>query len=271
MSSYLEHIEKERKKVRDYIETVEDYTVLSETEQVVYNHFNKKYPHFDWILKKTVYNHLLDLLSEGTNTWCAYEGVIHGSHEMGVNNFSPYYDYPIFIVGCEKSIFDLYRKEFDGEKDTVELITEDGCISQIECDFFLDLYDYSKDVVHTVLHIMEKEGSKYLSEILDELYKERKLILPKKYVEPPARYANSSWDEGSFTHPKLQKNWCYRYVGDVSIATVPVTESLADRYDELFLDKKKVDFQNITPVFSGDEGSFYFFLNKEEEEEKLVA
>ena len=275
MSSYLEHIEKEENKVRDYIETVEDYTVLSDTEQVGYNHFKRKYPKLDWILEKTVYNHLLDLLCEGTDTWCRYEGVIHGSHEMGVNNFSPYYDDPIFIVNYDKSIFELYRKVFGVGEDTVELYTDNNCISQIECDFFHDLYDYSKDVVQTVWLIMEKEGAIYLSGILDELYKDRKLILPNSYLEPPARFLNSSWDEGSFTHPKLQKNWCYRYVGCVRITDVPLTEPFVDRHNkgELYLDKKKVDFQNITPVFSGDDGSsYYFFSNKEEEEEeKLVA
>ena len=41
-----------------------------------------------------------------------------GSHEMGVNNFSPYYDDPIFIVNYGKSIFELYRKVFGVEEDT---------------------------------------------------------------------------------------------------------------------------------------------------------
>ena len=36
---------REKEIVNDYINSVEDYTVLSDTEQVVYNHFKSKYLH----------------------------------------------------------------------------------------------------------------------------------------------------------------------------------------------------------------------------------
>ena len=78
--SYFERREEERKRVNDYINSVEDYTVFTETEQVVYNHFKSKYPKLDWILKKRVYHELTDLVNEGTSKFIRYYYDIHGIH-----------------------------------------------------------------------------------------------------------------------------------------------------------------------------------------------
>ena len=121
---------------------------------------------------------------------------------------------------------------------------------------------------------VEKECSKYLSEIFDKLYERRLLCLPQSYVKTPSNYVDTGWNDGDFTHPKLQRNWCYKYVGRVCITEIPVTERFVERHKnkELYLDKEKINFKNITPVFLGRDGSsFYFFSNKKEEEQKLVA
>ena len=80
---------------------------------------------------------------------------------------------------------------------------------------------------------------------------------------------------GEFSNPKLQKNWCYRYVGDVRITLVPLTENFAKREEnnELYLDKEKVDFKNITPVFEegGSRGFFERLSSQKKEEELKVA
>ena len=73
---------------------------------------------------------------------------------------------------------------------------------------------------------------------------------------------------------KLQRNWCYKYVGRVGITEIPVTERFVERHKnkELYLDKEKVDFKNITPVFSGRDGSslsFFKKLNSQKKEEEL--
>ena len=197
--SYFKYIEQRKKRVSDYIDAVEDYTVLTETQQVVYDHFKSKYPNLDWILKKRVYSQVTDLLNEGTDKFCAYNGVIFGVHECGVNNFSPYYDDHIFIVGFEEPLFELYEKEFGFDNDTVE-ICEESCmeITQLESDFYDELYNYSKDVVVTFWDIMEKKGAYHLSALLDELYKRRLLVLPTRYLRGPSKYGDIGWNDGDF-------------------------------------------------------------------------
>ena len=265
--SYFKYIEQRKKGVSDYIDTVEDYTVLTETEQVVYDHFKSKYPNLDWILKKRVYSELTDLVNEGTEKFCRYYDDF-SEYLKGVikNNLSPYYDEPIFLVGHHNTMFHLYEEEFgDFNKNTIELYEISSFkITQLESDFFDELYNYSDDVVKTFWNIMEKEGSKYLSEIFDKLYERRLLCLPSSYLTT----------YGEFTHPKLQRNWCYKYVGRVSITEIPVTERFVERHKnkELYLDKEKVDFKNITPVFSGRDGSslsFFKKLNSQKKEEEL--
>lgn len=273
--SYFKYIEQRKKRVSDYINSVEDYTVLTETQQVVYDHFKSKYPNLDWILKKRVYSQVTDLLNEGTGKFSRYYGDIFGVHECGVNNFSPYYDDHIFIVGYEEPLFELYEKEFGFDNDTVELsYHEDSSmeITQLESDFYDELYNYSKDIVKTFWTIMEKEGSKYLSEILDELYKRKLLVLPTRYLREPSHYADTGWNDGDFTHPKLQKNWCYKFVGKVRITDVPMTVKWIERHDnnDLYLDKEKIDFKNITPVFEeGGSKSFFEKLRSKDNEEEL--
>jgi len=276
MSYYCEHREEERKVVSDYINSLEDYTVLTETEQVVYDHFKSKYPKLDWILKKRVYSELSDLVNEGTEKFCRYYDDFSEYLDGGIkNNISPYYYKPIFLVGYQNTMFPLYKEEFGDCENTIELHRESSFdITQLESDFFDDLYNYSKDVVETFWNIMEKEGSKYLSEIFDKLYERRLLCLPSSYVNTPSNYVDTGWEDGEFTHPKLQRNWCYKYVGRVSITEIPVTERFVERHKnkELYLDKEKVDFKNITPVFSGRDGSslsFFKKLNSQKKEEEL--
>ena len=47
---------------------------------------------------------------------------------------------------------------------------------------------------------------------------------------------------GTFTHPKLQKNWCYNYLNDVSLIDIPLTYKLKERIENntIYLDTKKV-------------------------------
>ena len=90
--SYFKYIEQRKKGVSDYIDTVEDYTVLTETEQVVYDHFKSKYPELDWILKKRIYHELSDLVNEGTEKFCRYYDDFSEYLDGGIkNNISPYY------------------------------------------------------------------------------------------------------------------------------------------------------------------------------------
>ena len=272
--SYWERREEEKKIVNDYINSLEDYTVLTETEQVVYNHFKSKYPKLDWILKKRVYSELSDLVCEGTEKFCAYYNDFFGDHDEVIkNNLSPYYDEPIHLVGSEDTMFELYHEEFGEYENTIEIVTEDSFyITQLESDFFDHLYNYSKDVVQIFWTIMEKEGAKYFSEILDKLYERRLLCLPSSYLSSPSKCASSGWKDGEFTHPKLQRNWCYKYVGRVRITNVPVTERFAERHknDDLYTDVEKIDFKNITPVIE-EKGSLGFFerLSSQKKEEEL--
>ena len=237
-------------------EVVVNKTELNETEQVIYDHFKSKYSELDWMLKKRVYSQVTDLLNEGTGKWCEYEGVIHGVHDCGMNNFSPYYNSPLFIIGYEDTLFDIYEKEFGFDNDTVELsVYAESCmgITQLENDFYDELYNYSRDVVVTFWTIMEKKGAFYLSALLDELYKKRLFVVPVKELGKPVTYWGETESKGgNFSNPKLQLNWCYRYVGDVSITKVPMTENFLKRHEEkmLFLDTDKIEFNNITPVFS---------------------
>ena len=170
--SYFKYIEQRKKGVSDYIDTVEDYTVLTETEQAVYDHFKSKYPKLDWILKKRVYSELSDLVNEGTEKFCRYYDDFSEYLDGGIkNNISPYYYKPIFLVGYQNTMFPLYKEEFGDCENTIELHRESSFdITRLESDFFDHLYNYSKDVVETFWNIMEKEGSKYLSEIFDKLY-----------------------------------------------------------------------------------------------------
>ena len=158
--SYFKYIEQRKKGVSDYIDTVEDYTVLTETEQVVYDHFKREVVvpftsilgisgtdtrNLDWILKKRVYSELTDLVNEGTGKFCRYYDDFSEYLDGGIkNNISPYYYKPIFLVGYQNTMFPLYKEEFGDCENTIELHRESSFdITQLESDFFDELYNYS--------------------------------------------------------------------------------------------------------------------------------
>ncbi len=230
--------------VKNYIETTEDKSVLTETEEIILNHFRSKYPKFDLMIEKWMYQSLVDLYNEGSDFWCQNT---HGHYN------GDFYHEGFSMVNYGSHFIELYKEKF-GFEDEIEICEEGyrGNISQIESDFVDDLYNYSKDVVFTVFEIRKKLGSSILSELLDELYTKRLFVVPVKELEKPVTYWGETESEGgNFSHPKLQKNWCYEYLHKVPLVDLPLTYNLKERIDNktIYLDTKKVDFQNTTPVF----------------------
>ena len=240
----MEKVNEEKKHINEYIETTEDKSVLTETEEIILNHFRSKYPKFDLMIEKWMYQSLVDLYNEGSDFWCQNT---HGHYN------GDFYHEGFSMVNYGSHFYELYKEKF-GFEGEIE-ICEVGCrgkISQIESDFVDDLYNYSKDVVFTVFEIRKKLGSSILSELLDELYTKRLFVVPVKELEKPVTYWGETESEGgNFSHPKLQKNWCYEYLHKVPLVDLPLTYNLKERIDNktIYLDTKKVDFQNTTPVF----------------------
>ena len=240
----MEKVNEEKKHINEYIETTEDKSVLTETEEIILNHFRSKYPKFDLMIEKWMYQSLVDLYNEGSDFWC--QNTQH--HYNG-----DFYHEGFSMVNYGNHFIELYKEKF-GFEDEIEICEEGyrGNISQIESDFVDDLYNYSKDVVFTVFEIRKKLGSSILSELLDELYTKRLFVVPVKELEKPVTYWGETESEGgNFSHPKLQKNWCYEYLHKVPLVDLPLTYNLKERIDNktIYLDTKKVDFQNTTPVF----------------------
>ena len=240
----MEKVNEEKKHINEYIETTEDKSVLTETEEIILNHFRSKYPKFDLMIEKWMYQSLVDLYNEGSDFWCQNT---HGHYN------GDFYHEGFSMVNYGSHFIELYKEKF-GFEDEIEICEEGyrGNISQIESDFVDDLYNYSKDVVFTVFEIRKKLGSSILSELLDELYTKRLFVVPVKELEKPVTYWGETESEGgNFSHPKLQKNWCYEYLHKVPLVDLPLTYNLKERIDNktIYLDTKKVDFQNTTPVF----------------------
>ena len=241
---YEKHSKREKEQIKNYIEKMDDKTVLTETEEIIYNHFKRKYPYFDWLLEKWMYQSLLDLYNEGSDFWC--QNTQH--HYNG-----DFYHEGFSMVNYGSHFIELFKEKFGFEGEIV--ICEEGYrgnISQIESDFVDDLYNYSKDVVFTVFEIRKKLGSSILSDLLDELYTKRLFVVPIVQLCSPLYYGkDDGWEGGNFSHPKLQKNWCYEYLHKVPLVDLPLTYNLKERIDNktIYLDTKKVDFQNTTPVF----------------------
>ena len=193
-----------------------------------------------------MYQSLVDLYNEGSEFWENYT-------EQHYNG--DFYHEGFYMVDYGRCFKELYEERFGSEdwNDDVETIEEGwrGMISQMESDFVDELYDYSKEVVYTVFEIRRKLGSSVLSDLLDELFSKRLFVVPIKQLNRPEHY-KEGWEGGSFTHPKLQKNWCYWYIRQIPLTSIPMTNNMRQRVGcmNVYLDTKKVDFQDITPDFS---------------------
>ena len=242
----METVNEEKRHINEYIETTEDKSVLTETEEIILNHFRSKYPKFDLMIEKWMYQSLVDLYNEGSD----FSNDYTEHHYNG-----DFYHEGFYMVDYGRCFKELYEERFGSEdwKSEVETLEYGyrGMISQMESDFVDELYDYSKEVVFSVFEIRKKLGSSILSDLLDKLFTKRKFVVPLVELREPEMGSNG-YGGGSFTHPKLQKNWCYRYLRRVHLVSIPQTNNLSERCDNktVYLDTKKVDFQNITPDFS---------------------
>ena len=234
---YYDEVEKE---IRDYIEETEDKTILTEKEEVILKHFRSEYPKFDLMIEKWMYQSLVDLYTEGSTFW-----------ENNTQWFceGSFYHNGFHVVDYGRYFSKLEEESFGTEdwKNEVE-IQEEGYrefIFQMESDFVDELFDYSKEVVFSIHDIRIKLGSPILSDLLDELFSKRLFVVPIKELNRPELY-EEGWEGGSFTHPKLQKNWCYNYLKNVPLVLIPLTDNLRERVDNktIFLDTKKVDFHS---------------------------
>jgi hypothetical protein len=239
--------------VKEYIEKTEDKSVLTETQEIIHKHFKNKYPSFDLMIEKWMFQGLSDLYYEDSSLWKDHKCSIHFDGEFYPQNHSSHGDY--YVVDKGRWFKELEEYSFGGEefKNEVETIYDGyrGVISQMESYFVEELYDYSYEVVFSVFEIRRKLGSSILSDLLDKLFTRRGFVVPLEELRKPEMGSNG-YCGGSFTHPKLQKNWCYNYFRQIPLTTLPMTDNIRKRFDcmDVFLDTKKVDFQNIKPDFS---------------------
>ena len=233
------------------METIKQETNLTETEQVILDHFYGQEGHLNSILRKGVQQELSLFLHEGSQKNSSYSAFIDLDGGYGTNNFNWDCDYPIWIYGISHIDEDLnslnwWLKNSCPDSEYVDSYTGEDVygITKRESDFYEHLYNYSEDVVWTFRRIMDKVGANHLSGLLDDLYEKRLLSLPSEYLMRDV-------SRGHFSDPIRQRNWCYDYLHNVRLTDVPMTKNLLKRHDddEIFLDKEKVDFKNITPVF----------------------